>query len=232
MTVVDTLYRLQQRDLRLDSLRRRAQDVRAAMHEPASVLSTRSTSINADKTLHTLQTRLRDAELERQTLIDKIKAEETRLYSGRVTNVKEMTNLEQEIVSLKKRLARLDDNMLELMLNLETAQADQDEATRKLVHIEKRWSAHLDGLRTELTTVESELAELTVEVDTLRATLPPNDLVTYDRLRQQKSGRAVVRIDRSRCEGCQVALPMLDITRAREGVISFCSHCGRILYAG
>lgn len=232
MTTAQQLYRLQQRDQRLDALRKRQRDIQAAMNEPAAVLDVRTAAATAQQSLAGLQSDLRHAELERQTLDEKIQSEEKRLYSGRINNSKEIMSLEQEIASLKRRRTRLDDQMLETMFALEEAQKTQTAATTKLTTIERRWHTHLANLREQLTAVEAEITELEVETEVLREKVAPGDLATYDELRRKKGGRAVAHIVSGRCEGCQVALPMLDISRARQPALAFCSQCGRVLLAG
>ena len=232
MTTAQELYRLQQRDQRLDALRKRQRDIQAAMNEPAAVFDVRTASATAQQSLTALQGDLRHAELERQTLDQKIQSEEKRLYSGRISNSKEIMSLEQEIASLKRRRTRLDDQMLETMFALEEAQKTHTAAATKLTNIERRWHTHLANLREQLTAVATEIAELEVETSALRENVAPGDLATYDELRRKKGGRAVAHIVSGRCEGCQVALPMLDISRARQTALAFCSQCGRILLAG
>lgn len=232
MSVAETLYRLQQRDLRLDALRRRQRDIEAAMTEPASVLNARSTAAEARRRTETLQGELRNAELERQSLDTKITSEERRLYSGKVTSVKEMTSIESEIQSLRKRLGTLDDAIIETMMNIETAQVAQRTSSDKLAAIEQRWSAHLAGLREQQAAVGMELGEVVEQVAALRAAIAPRDLAIYDELRPKRAGRPVAPINRGRCEGCQVALPTASIDRARQGELAYCNNCGRILVAG
>lgn len=232
MSVVETLYRLQQRDLRLDALRRRKRDIEAAVIEPASVLNTRAAAAATARQVETLQGNLRDAELERQSLNTKITSEERRLYGGKVSNVKEMTSIESEIQSLRRRLSALDDRMLETMMALEAAQTDQRAAAEKLIALEQRWATHLAGLQQQQRAVEAELGEVEIAVTGLRAGLPSDALADYDDLRRKKGGRAVAAIHRGRCEGCQVALPIANIDRARLGEITHCNNCGRILAAG
>ncbi|MCW5881047.1 MAG: hypothetical protein KIS91_08975 [Anaerolineae bacterium] len=232
MSVVETLYRLQQRDLRLDALRRRKRDIEAAVIEPASVLNSRATAASTLRQVEALQSNLRDADFERQSLNTKIASEEQRLYGGKVSNVKEMTSIESEIQSLRRRLSTLDDRMIETMIALETAQAEQRSAADKLAAIEQRWATHLAGLQQQQRAVEVELGEVETAIADLRATLPSDVLADYDDLRRKKGGRAVAAINRGRCEGCQVALPIANIDRARLGEIALCNNCGRILVAG
>ncbi|MFN8471248.1 MAG: hypothetical protein U0822_03435 [Anaerolineae bacterium] len=229
MPAADALYHLQARDLRADGLRRRQRDIQAGLVEPPSVLAARAAAQQANDRVAALQRDLRTADQDRQTITAKIKNEETRLYSGRVTNVKEMTGIESEIASLRRRLSQLDDQTLETMFSLETAQAEQRTAAERLANIEERWAAHQERLRSELTTVETELAALMAEIDAARREVNPTQLAVYDDLRQRKGGRAVARVVSGRCEGCQVTLPMADIARARQLALTYCSQCGRIL---
>ncbi len=229
MPAADALYRLQACDLRADGLRRRQRDILSGLVEPASVLAARAAAQQADQRVEAIQRDLRSADMDRESLTGKIKSEETRLYSGRVSNVKEITSIENEIASLRRRLGQLDDKSLEAMLNLEAAQAEQKTTDERLAHIEERWRAHQERLHGELATVEAELGSLTGEIETMRAGFNASELGAYDEIRRRKGGRAVARVVSGRCEGCQVTLPRADIERARQLALTYCSQCGRIL---
>lgn len=58
----------------------------------------------------------------------------------------------------------------------------------------------------------------------------PSVLVKFDRLIQQRQGRAVVAIDRGSCGGCRTRLRTPFLAQLREEKNLYCESCQRIIY--
>jgi predicted nucleic acid-binding Zn-ribbon protein len=60
----------------------------------------------------------------------------------------------------------------------------------------------------------------------------PDDLITYDRLRKQRAGVAVAKVEERACNACGATLTAALHQAARSpSQVVFCDSCGRILYA-
>ena len=232
MNAVTLLWHLQTTDAELDDKTKRARQVEDALANDPNLVAARSVHDDARTRLGTLRAQLHDRELEAKTLDAKIQGIEERLYSGRVTNPKELDGMEKDLQMHKRQHGALDDKRLELMDAVEQAQKHADETARALEQTDASRAHDLEQLARELDSLTARLAELDAEREQTRAALTADALGTYDHLRKTKAGRAVVQIKRDACGACGVGTPTGLAHRAREGnEIVLCPGCGRVLAA-
>jgi predicted nucleic acid-binding Zn-ribbon protein len=68
------------------------------------------------------------------------------------------------------------------------------------------------------------------QLDQKKATISPNHLEPYQRLRREYAGLAVARVEDEGCNACGVQISDRQLARARlSEELSFCSNCERIL---
>ncbi len=230
MTQVHQLYQLQETDLEIRDKKQRLGEVLQTLKGPPWLLKARGDLDTAVTHVNTLHSQRNTLNLELQSLRTKAKNSETRLYSGKVVNTKEMTDLQHEIESLNQRAAGLEDEMLELMLLMEEAEAEKNEATTVAAHAEERWqkeSVDLDKEKTELAVRLNRLLQRRQEqASVVDAAL----LKEYEQLAKKKGGTAVTRIRVDMCLGCRMTVSANYIKQAREGKKAYCGSCGRIIY--
>jgi hypothetical protein len=171
----------------------------------------------------------RDLELETQGVANKISRSEQRLYSGAVTNPKELTDLQSEVASLRRRRQKLEDDLLAAMIELEETQDAEVEAQRHLDQTRTQWTAQQADLAAERDKLQEELAE----IERMRAQVLPRidaaDMANYQTLRRRKSGLAVVQVRNGACGGCGLAVPPSLEWQLRHEEVGTCSNCGRII---
>ncbi|MFZ1396532.1 MAG: hypothetical protein WAS33_06535, partial [Candidatus Promineifilaceae bacterium] len=107
------LFQLQKLDTEIDEKKKRLGDVLKAQKEPQSLLAARQRDEAARAELQKWQAKHQDLTLEVGGLSSKAKNSENKLYSGKVTNPKELSDLQQEIEALGRRKAVLEDAVLE-----------------------------------------------------------------------------------------------------------------------
>ncbi len=223
------LYSLQSLDSEEDSLRRRLEEVVAALADDAALREARQAVETATTQARKLAVRQRDLELEIQTVSDKIARAEKRLYSGAVKNPKELSDLQAEAASLRRRRQKLEDDLLEVMIASEEAEDVLAAAQSHLQETEARWESRQADLRAEQETIQARLTEIAAAREALIPRLPPADWEDYRLTRQRKGGLAVVRLHNGACGGCGIAIsPSLEWQLRQEGVIH-CRNCGRII---
>jgi len=177
------------------------------------------------------RTTLLDRELETGSVSEKLRADEERLYSGRIRNPRELSDLQDETEYLKRRKADLEDSQLEAMISFEEATTQLAIANEELVVIEAAWKAENADLHHEYDTLKQELAQLLAQRKRIVAHVPEADMSEYDSLRRLRKGVAVVAVQQATCTVCNVAIPQRDVERAaQEDVLYYCSGCDRILY--
>jgi len=174
---------------------------------------------------------MQDLDLEVSGLAQKIKTDEGRLYSGRVTNPKELTGLQEEVASLKRRREKKEGDLLEAMVAVEEAEAGLADAQAILAQVGETWRAGQGNLADEQARLQARLEQLTGQRASLLAAMGTEDVMTYERLRQRKAGRAVVILADGLCQGCRMSPPTGQAQQAELGrELVFCNNCGRILH--
>lgn len=164
-------------------------------------------------------------------LIDqKIAREEQRMFSGSVSNPKELSALQAEVESLKRKKVGIEDQELEAMEAREQATSTIDSLTKE----------H-EAATTEATELEAKVSELTGDIDAaltqhrnaraeIAPSVPEKVLALYEQLRTQKQGIGAAALIGGTCQGCHTKLPAKEVERLRgEGGLQRCDNCRRIL---
>ena len=141
---------------------------------------------------------------------------EKRLYSGAVSNPRELQALQDDVASIRRRIGQLEDQELEIMELSEPIDAQRAE-----LGVEReRLEAETERLTVDLTVAEAEIAaELEAvrsERDKEAAGVPAELWAEYDRLRLRLDGVAIARLVGTTCQGCHLQLSAVEIDRIRR----------------
>ncbi len=224
------LYALQQIDHEADSHRDRLAVVNELLGETDELQSARDRLTQAQETLSQWRARQRDQELVLQGLDQKRQASEQRLYGGKIRNPKELSDLQEEVASLGRRRASIEDELLETMMMVEEGEAEEREASESLSRISAQWERDQVELQAEKETLESRLLELAALRQQRVASTVPADLGSYEHLRPRKRGVAVAILKGDECQGCMTTVSAARVKEARSDALAYCGTCGRILH--
>lgn len=230
MNLTYLLVELQNVDLQSDENARTRAAVESKLAD-SSALNVARAEIDAGAAQHdALEHQLSALELETGSLTDKLKQVNERLYSGRITNAKELAGLNDDEKMLQKRKRELEDKELALMEQLENAalllQTGRAAYEKGLTQSNAQHERERVVLQ-QLDTSDSALAE---KRESLRARLDAQTLRIYDHLRAVKKGRAVALMKNASCGQCGYGVPGGLISRVQAGSeLVFCSNCERIL---
>lgn len=164
-------------------------------------------------------------------LVDqKVEKEEKKMFSGSVSNPKELSALQAEVEALKRKKGGLEDQLLEVLVQ-------RDQAGNTLAALEReRAEAESEGQKLGTTVaditgeIDGELAGHSARRDELAATISGDLIDLYDRLRADKGGIGAAALVNGTCEGCHTKLPAREVERLRgEGGLQRCDNCRRIL---
>lgn len=226
-----TLYALQQVDIQLARQGRRFKTVEASLGESEALRQARARLETATQTHNHWQALSRDRDLEAQSLADKLRAEGERLYSGRISNPKELGDLQNAIEYLERRQTGLETQQIEAMIALEEATVQLAVAHEEFVVAEGAWKSENAELNQEYETLKQELPQLMAQRRRLLQALSEEDRNEYSSLQRLRKGLAVVLVHEGRCTTCNVSIPKRDLERAAQvDEIMHCSGCDRILY--
>jgi predicted nucleic acid-binding Zn-ribbon protein len=230
MSRASALYRLQSLDLGTEAKRARLAEVNTALGADQAVKEAQATVDRARAELTPWETRVTDLELEIKSLNSKAQSTDKRLYSGRVTSPKELQDMQDELASLKRRHARLEDQLLEAMIEVEERRADRERAEANREQVKASWAAEQGDLGHEKRELEAALKELAACRATAWAALDADSQSVYNTLRPKMRGQPVALLKDGSCSRCGMAQTTAVVQQVRRGDgLTRCSACGRIL---
>jgi predicted nucleic acid-binding Zn-ribbon protein len=231
----DALLAVQEHDTAIDQLthRRRTLPARAelngAMAELAK-LEQRSSEVEANRhELARAQQRLED---DITSINDKAAQHDKTLYSGTISNPRELQAMQDEIASLKRRVSQLEDQELELMEQIEPLDADLARLAEERTALDERSATLRAQIAEDEVAIDDQLATARAEREELVHGVEPELMAEYDQLRPHSGGIAIARLVGGSCGGCHLGLSAVEVDRIKklppeEPV--HCEECGRLL---
>ena len=129
MTVTNQLYQLQEIDLEIESEVQSLHQKSSQMGERQALDNAQSQLASEQQQLDELRRQQRAAEWEVDDMLSKITAAEERLYSGKITNPKELSSLQHEVGTMKAKSNYLENRALEIIDRVEAAEKSVATAT-------------------------------------------------------------------------------------------------------
>ena len=151
---------------------------------------------------------------------------------GLVTSPKDLARMQQELVSLSRRISELEDTELEVMEQLEAAQAEHARLSDRLAAIDARAAELVESRDAGAGDVARQTEALTAERKVTATGVPADLLALYERLRAQKGGVGAAVLRARQCTGCSLQLNAADlgvIAKAPLDEVLRCEECDRIL---
>jgi hypothetical protein len=229
MSVARQLYQLQEVDQELESTEQAITQIASQLGESQVVVRVQTKLTLEQQRLEELRRQQHSTEWEIENLSAKLTAAEEELYSGKIRNPKELTNLQHEVDSLKTRRNQLEDEALEIMEQVELALESVATISGELQTLEAEWHSQQQQLSTEMEQLKTTVSELKHKRQLLSAQADPQTVEFYHDLKKRK-GAAVAKVEQGVCCGCRITLPITELQRARSGNLVQCSSCGRILF--
>ncbi|MEJ2007495.1 MAG: C4-type zinc ribbon domain-containing protein [Acidobacteriota bacterium] len=180
--------------------------------------------------LNANQKERRDMEGEIQLVRQKISKHKDQLYQVK-TNEQYRAML-KEIETEEDNIRRVEDRILEKMIESEELQKQLKEAAAELEKEKSRVAAEKDRLEGVARASKEKRDKSVQERQELAGKLGEDIRLHYERVRRGRGGVALAEVREGKCTGCNVLLrPQLyyDV-RAGEGLYE-CENCARILYS-
>lgn len=229
MAIVKQLYQLQEIDLQLEANEKAQNQIGGKLGDSRQVDRLRAELAAEQQRLSEFQHQQHSVEWEIDDLTTKITTTEEKLYSGKITNPKELTNFQHEDDELKTRRTNLEDKALDIMDSVEHSTSAVTDLTANLNKLETEWQAQQKQLSADLAQLKTAHTDLKQRQAAASAVIDSQVLEVYHELRKRK-GIAVARVEQGTCRGCQIALPASDLRQVRSGNLVRCSSCERILF--
>lgn len=230
-----SLLAVQEHDTRSDQLKHRIEtlpqraelaqlgDAIRAVDDQTTVVQSRRDELGRS------QQRLED---EIASFTERANQAEKQLYSGAVTNPRELQALQDDVASIRRRISQLEDDELEIMELVEPVDADLAQLADQRAGLVTQTAAVQAALDEAEATLQAELAEQQGEREAAAIAVADELWPEYDKLRGALGGVAVARLVGSTCQGCHLALSAVEVDRIRKlslDDVVHCEECGRLL---
>ena len=157
--------------------------------------------------------------------------DQERMDSGAISSAKDLERMQHELATLDRRISVLEDEELEVMEQLEEAQAKVTRLEAELAEITEKLAVAVDSVDVETSKIDTELAGVAEERTPALEGIPADLLALYDRL-SSKMGVGAAELRARRCGGCNLQLDPAEISRIRglaADEVVRCEECSRIL---
>ena len=229
MAVTRQLYELQEIDNDIEHTRQTLDFKTHQLGNRETVDKTGTLLAAEQKNLEEIKYQRRDAETEVTDINNKINETNKQLYSGRTSNSKELSNLQQEVKALTSQKDQMETKTLEIIDNLEAAEKRVADLTAEYQKLDADWNKEQEQLAEDIDLLKKTLISLEESRKEEAAKIEPQCLSLYERIRKMKK-QGVAKVERGICQSCRLSLSASALQRARAGQPVPCGTCGRILF--
>lgn len=227
------LFRLQQVDSQLDEVQGRLAEIEKILGEDQVINEAKQAAEQAKTAMQLAQQAVRNSEEEVKAQQQHVEQNQATAYGGKVTNPKELQDLQKEAEVLTRRLNELENAELERMMALEDAQGLSQKAEENLESVLAQRGIEHRTLGGEQSKLAAEDARLQGERATATKGIAAEDLDLYQSVRTSKGGLAIAKVQNKTCSACgaELSASLAQAARSPDELVR-CSSCKRILYAG
>ncbi len=229
MTLPGQLYKLQQIDLELKGRQQELNEIENQLNDNKALVAAESKLASQKEQLAGVKKEQKNSEWELDDLQERVSKLGGKLYSGTTKNPKELVNLESEVKSLKSKISKKEDELLELMSQVEGMEAEVKASTGEFERVKREWQQGQENLGRRKTEVEAAIVKLSLARHKLAQQIDSAALELYEQIGLTRKP-AVAKVEQGRCQGCYITLPISQWQKAKAGDLIQCNSCGRILY--
>jgi len=227
------LLKLQEIDREILNEEKKQKRLPAQINKAKEVITNIEKSYQEKKeVLKEIQIKARRKEIDASTIESKIKKHQDELYGGKISDIKELKQLQRVIESLNKDRDNVEEELLVIM-------DKEDEVKNEITEIEKELSKAKELLKQKSSKVsrQQELIQAKIQEKKKKRAeitdrIKDNKLMKqYELLWKDKDGQVVVEIDGITCSGCNLSLPsdIIYHLQKKDDLLITCPNCNRIL---
>lgn len=229
MPWTDALVRFQEIDLEVHKFNKRLTEIEADLRDDSELADAREIAEQATQaatvarhTQEKLEHELNNAQIERQQT-------EHSLYSGAITNSRELRDLQAKSQSLQRHISKLEDDVLEAMIAREETDDIAAASAANLTAIAQRRETHISELQAERDKLREIGQALITEANELKPHIPSQIMDSYNYLKPRTAGIPVSRLKGKVCSMCGVEVLQATLRKAKNREEAFCDGCNRLI---
>ncbi len=228
---IDTLVKLQQTEIKAAEHKKFLEKVPGQISRLEQQLEEFVSSVENDEAaLEEFNKQYRTYESDVQLNLAKIQKSEEKLRS--VKTNKEYQSSLKEIDDIKAINSKLEDEMLEFLEKIETAEKALKERKQYYTEIVEDSNQQKDSIKRDAEQREKTLVELESDCSQIAAGLDTAIIEIYNRVKaKQIDGVAIVAVVDAVCQGCNMNIPPQTYNELqRRDSLKYCPSCDRIIY--
>lgn len=230
MNQLHALYRLQQLESAIDAAKKRADEIEAALENDETVRRCKAEFETSETELRQKEGLVQDLELDIASLVTRVTDNEQLLYSGKITNPKELQERQEEIASLGRRRTTRESELVEARLAVKEAQTQYAGTKAALETAQKAREQNNQDMLKEHQSLRRDMSGWLQDRKVILKQIDADKYKIYKKIKAQKNGLAVARLNGESCEVCRVEQYLSIISQVRQhNQLVFCHNCGRIL---
>lgn len=227
---IKILISLQAMDSEIYDLESRKESFPARIKEMDDILEQKKGGMNAaEDALKQLQVAKNEKEVEMQGKEEKIAKHDAELYQ--IKNNKEYEALQREIESIKADVSLLEEEIIVLFDQIESAQCKCAEEKKAFEEEGRSDEREKEQIRAEDKLVSEKLAGLKGERKAVAAGVDSEVAIRYERILESRGRIALAKVIGESCGGCNMHLrpQLINEAQLMKGMV-FCENCARMLY--
>jgi len=227
---LQTLLKLQEKDLTLLQLKKEAQGIPARQESlNDNAASAREAHAAALQKVKDREAAIRQVELDVEGWTDRITKYKNQQMQAKTNE--EYKAFESEIGVAQGKISEMEDRELEEMAGLEEAQAEAEAAKQNLERAEEKVASDVKLLDDRMEVIRESFAEVKAEREELAAAVEKEVMDRYMALLGKKQDAVLVPVRQENCGGCHMKLTPQTLHDAHSGKKwTACPFCGRMLY--
>lgn len=225
------LFQLQEIDTALDNSQKRITEIKSLIENDQAIQAAQIKVQKQEKLFIKEKNEFNNLNDEIQTRKNKKAQSESSLYSGSISNPKELQDLQKEIGYLTSTISEMEDQLLLKLVQLETVEEELDENKKNLNAVLSEFETRKSLLLGEKNHLENLINSQTSQKQSIIDQIDVENLEIYQSIRAAKNGYAVAKLEDDACSACGTSLTASQRQQARSpGTLFYCPSCGRIIY--
>lgn len=201
---------------------------------PRQILARKQLVDKKKEELESQRTRLKQIKMAADQKNLQLKTSESRIYdlTGKLNaaaNNREYEALRTQIAADTMAKSVLEDEILEALEKVDSAQIDVKKHEQELVGVEAELQKVTADVQAKEAGLKEQAAALQAQVAEAEQILPPDIVPQYRRLVQAYGADALAQVINKSCSECYVSVTAQVYLELRSGKVRFCT-CGRLMY--
>ena len=228
----DILLELQKIDIDIDEEEKKKSNLPLMIEGiTKKILVLKDSLKNKNENYKNLQVKLKRIELDLTEKSNKIEKHQEDLYGGKISDIKELKQIQKVIANYKEEKDSIEEDVLDLMEEMEDLDKSIGHLDADLKVNEEEFKKRKEEMDLSRLVIEKNMNSLNIKREETLNKITDNRLLKeYEHLRKEKGGKAIMEVDGSICPGCYLDLPSDAIYQLKKNrKIIICPNCSRIL---